>query len=336
MEKQRDFLMDNCKALLLFLVALGHTLDVFKESSEASMYIMKYLYLFHMPMFAFITGYFTKDLDKARSNAAPKSLIPYIFFQSIYLLAAFLLIKLGVASYNTDTFNGSLIVPSSDFYYLLAVFFWKLFAKDLKRIRFIIPFSVLFGVVISLTTMSEFHTGYGAVFSLLPFFVLGMFCTGENIEKIRRIPKLVAIVVLLGATAAAVFLPYSIHSVRMTYADAGFSNLEGILYRLAFYAIATLMICSVICLMSSKKRWFTHIGTSSILVYAGSTFLAPHLYVLIDKYLHISSNEVVNIIGMFVFSLLVVLFCSIPVFLKWYNLLMDKICKLIFKKSTSE
>ena len=80
MNKQRDYLMDNIKALLLFLVAFGHTLDVYKGDGGIELYLMKYIYLFHMPMFAFITGYFTKDLDKARNNAVQKSLIPYIIF----------------------------------------------------------------------------------------------------------------------------------------------------------------------------------------------------------------------------------------------------------------
>ena len=40
----RDSQMDNIKAILLFLVALGHTLDVYKDVWNVNMYLMKYIY----------------------------------------------------------------------------------------------------------------------------------------------------------------------------------------------------------------------------------------------------------------------------------------------------
>ena len=84
----RDHLFDNIKALMLFLVPLGHTLDVFIADGNVEEILMKYIYLFHMPIFAFVTGYFTKNLDKARENAVKKCLIPYLVFQGLYILMA--------------------------------------------------------------------------------------------------------------------------------------------------------------------------------------------------------------------------------------------------------
>lgn len=332
MDKQRDYQMDNIKALLLFLVAFGHTLDVYKGSSGAELYIMKYIYLFHMPMFAFITGYFTKNLDKARNTAVMKCLMPYLIFQGIYILMANIMIGLGLASFNSSVFNSSLLVPSSAFYYLLAVFFWKLLARDIMRIRYPLILSVILGLLVSATQMNEFHIGYGAICSLLPFFVLGVLCTSEMIQKIRSAPKIIAVIVLVAGIIPAVFLPYEIHSVRMTYSSVGFSNVQGILYRIVFYGIAVIMEMAIICLMSTKKTWFSHIGRASILVYAGSTFLAPHAYLVLDKFLSLSDNRVTNMIGMIVFCLAVIFVCSIPIFLKWYNTILEFINKLIFKR----
>ena len=122
----RDHLFDNIKALMLFLVPLGHTLDVFIADGNVEEILMKYIYLFHMPIFAFVTGYFTKNLDKARENAVKKCLIPYLVFQGLYILMAVAMLRLGLAQFNAGTFNASILLPSSAFYYLLAVFFWKL------------------------------------------------------------------------------------------------------------------------------------------------------------------------------------------------------------------
>ena len=332
MLKQRDAMMDNLKALLLFCVAFGHTLDVYKGAGGIELYLMKYIYLFHMPLFAFITGYFTKNLDKARENAVEKCLTPYLVFQGIYVIMANVMIKLGLAAFNSNVFNSSIIVPSSAFYYLLAVFFWKMFAKDIMKLRCPLIISILLGEVISLTQMDEFHIGYGAVFSLLPFFVMGVLCDSEFIKKIRNIPKVVPVLILMLGILPAVYLPYAIHSVRMTYSSVGFGNLEGMAYRLLYYVIAMLMGMALICLMSEKKNIFTNIGKSSILVYAGSTFLAPHGYVLLDKLLSLSSHRIVNLVGMIVYCVCVVLFCSTPVFLQWYNHVINMINKWIVKR----
>ena len=90
---------------------------------------MQYIYLFHMPMFAFITGYFTKNTEKARNSAVRNVLVPYIFWQLLYIITALLFIRLGLASYNTDVFKPSLLLPSSPLYYLLCVFCMESFCS---------------------------------------------------------------------------------------------------------------------------------------------------------------------------------------------------------------
>lgn len=330
MKGHRNYLMDNLKALMLFLVAFGHTLDVYIGSGGIELYLMKYIYLFHMPMFAFITGYFTKDLDKARKTAVEKCLIPYLIFQGVYVIMANVMIKMGLASFNSDTFNSSILVPSSAFYYLLAVFVWKLIAKDFMRLRYPLILSFVLGLLISVTKLDQFHVGYGAVFSLLPFFVLGVKCDKEVISKIRKSSKIVSCFILLLGIFPAVSLPYAIHSVRMTYSSVGFGNIEGILYRGTFYLIAIIMGIALIRLMGEKKYIFTHIGYASILVYAGSTFLAPHSYVLLDKIFGISNNRIANMIFMIIYCITVVSICSLPVFLNWYNIVVNRINIILF------
>ena len=331
MLKQRDAMMDNLKALLLFCVAFGHTLDVYKGAGGIELYFMKYIYLFHMPLFTFITGYFTKNLEKARNTAVEKCFIPYIIFQGVYVIMANMMIHLGLANFNSDVFNSSLIVPSSAFYYLLAVFFWKMFAKDIMILKHPVIMSVFLGLVISLTKINEFHIAYGAVFSLLPFFVIGVLCDGEIIKKIRKIPKVLACFVLIIGIFPAVYLPYAIHNVRMTYKATGFNNVEGIIYRLIFYIIAIVMGAAIICLMSEKRMIFTRVGEASILVYAGSTFLAPHGYVLLDKMFLLSHNRILNIVGIIIYCLCIILICSVPVFLRWYNNIINMVNRWIKK-----
>lgn len=328
----RDSQMDNIKAILLFLVALGHTLDVYKDVWNVNMYLMKYIYLFHMPLFAFITGYFTKNTEKARNFAIEKCLIPYILLQSLYVIMGKLMIHMGLANFNSGVFNGSLLVPSSAFYYLLAVFVWKLTAKEFMNLRHPFIISVALGLLVSVTKMQEFYMGYGAVFALLPFFVAGVLCDEKLLLRIRNSKKIFSILILGLCIIPAVKLPYSIHSVRSSYQTAGFSDIFGIGYRIIFYIIALLMGYAVISITSRKRNVFTHIGEASILVYAGSTFLAPHGYLILNKIFGFSKNNWINLITMMIYCIILIWVCAIPTFLKLYNWILSKINYILFKK----
>lgn len=325
MNAGRFFLFDNVKAAMLVLVAFGHVLHVYMHNGVAEYTLMKYIYLFHMPVFAFVTGYFSKDADKARATAMTRALFPYLLFQGLYILMASAMIAMGLATFKADVFAASMLLPSSAFYYLLAVFFWKLFLKDIRRFRWPLVLSVFLGCAVSLTNCKPFHYGLGAVFGFLPFFVLGA-QTGEGtIRAVRKIPRWIWVTVMLAGVPIAHFTPYAIHSVRMTYAACGFSPLVGIGYRLLFYAVAVAMGAAIVGLAPEGRTKASGIGEAAILVYVGSTFLSPHLYILFAGRLGLDSSRMLNLAGMAVFSLTLAMLCSRPFALRLYRTAMTVI-----------
>ena len=63
MTKERDYFFDNVKAVLMFLVVLGHLL--LPIHGESFLVVVKRLiYVFHMPLFVFVSGYFAKTFYK--------------------------------------------------------------------------------------------------------------------------------------------------------------------------------------------------------------------------------------------------------------------------------
>lgn len=331
---ERNYLFDNLKALMLFLVIIGHILDPYIERQDSLYrYVMQYIYLFHMPMFAFITGYFTKNTEKARATAVRKVLLPYLFWQLLYIATALLFIRLGLASYNTDVFKPSLLLPSSPLYYLLCVFVWKVLAADLQRLRFPVLFSFAAGLLISIVFDEAFHIGWGACFSLLIFFVLGLLCTKEHVERIRRIPRPFAAAILAAAVIPAVLLPYSFRNVRFTYESVGLSPALGMGYRALFYLIAILMTGALINLFPERKTIFSHIGVNAILVYAGSSFAAPALYLLFARFLPLTYSVWTNLAGMTAFAAALVFFCSMDPIRKIYDSIISWIGGIIFRQT---
>lgn len=331
-EQKRDFLFDNIKAAMLFLVVIGHILDPFIVRQDSLYrYFMQYIYLFHMPMFAFVTGYFSKNVEKARGTAVKNVLVPYVFWQVLYIITALLFMRLGLADYNTDVFKPSLLLPSSPLYYLLCVFIWKVFMKDIAALKRPVVFSVLAGLLVSLVFDKAFHIGWGACFSLLIFFVLGFYCTPEHVAQIRKIPKAVPCLILAGAVFPSVLLPYHFRNVRFTYEDVGLGPLTGIFYRALFYCIAVLMIGALINLFSAKKTCFSRVGKNALLVYAGSSFAAPSLYLLIAKFIPVADAVWSNLLGMCVFALLLVLFCSRDFIKRIYDWVIGGIERILFR-----
>ena len=55
---QRDLRIDSIKGLLILLVVFGHCYTTLQEHSNY-MFINNIIYIFHMPLFIFISGYFT-------------------------------------------------------------------------------------------------------------------------------------------------------------------------------------------------------------------------------------------------------------------------------------
>lgn len=331
-ESSRDHLFDNIKAIMLILVIIGHTIDPFIYSEDGIFrIIMQYIYLFHMPMFAFVTGYFSKNAEKARDGAVKKIFIPYLLIQTVYILVALFCIKTGLASFNADVFKPSIILPTSPLYYLLCVFMWKTFQKDFMKLRYPVLISIIIGVCISLTSNDSMHIGIGATFSLLIFFVLGVKCTPEHVQKIRSTPKWIAIVILGLAIIPAIILPYNFRNVRYSYASVGLEPVTGILYRLLFYAIAICMIIALIRLFSQKHTILSVIGERSILVYAGSSFAAPSLYLIITSYLPLGNETILNFVGIVLFAFIIAFFFSMSWINTLYNKILNSIYKILFK-----
>ena len=331
--RTRNSLFDNIKAVMLILVVAGHTLDPFITNPDSLFrYMMQYIYLFHMPMFAFVTGFFSKNADAIREKAVKNVLIPYILLQAAYIIIAEVFIFIGAVSYNADVFKPSFLLPTSPLYYLLCVFFWKNFWKDINKLRYPEVFAILSGLLISITQNREFHVGVGATFSLMIFFVLGAKCTEEHIQRIRHLPKWVGIIVMGLGIIPSIFLPYCFRNVRFTYESVGLSSFQGIVYRMLFYFIAICMIIAVVNLMPQNRCKLTPIGENSIIVYVGSSICAPSLYLVIAKILPLTSNMCVNLLGITAFSIFIPWFFSKMWIKRIYDWILNKIWFCLYKE----
>lgn len=64
MAKERIHFFDNLKGILIFLVVFGHYALLVHAASPAMGGVYEYIYLFHMPLFVFVSGFFAKSIVK--------------------------------------------------------------------------------------------------------------------------------------------------------------------------------------------------------------------------------------------------------------------------------
>ena len=111
MKAERDYFFDNIKAVLIFFVVLGHFLLPIHEEGILVL-IKRLIYVFHMPLFVFVSGYFSKRIYKdGRFN----------FKKILYLIKAYIVFVISVTSCAcreslcSDRFSSSGIIWSSRF-----------------------------------------------------------------------------------------------------------------------------------------------------------------------------------------------------------------------------
>lgn len=324
-DKNRDYLFDNMRAVLIILVVWGHLLTSMIYEYDSIKTIYYFVFFFHMPAMTFISGYFSKNLEKARSKAFESILMPYLILNVCNYLYKMLILK-------EQYFGFRFFRPLWGLWYLLALFLWKFFLKDLIRIRFVLPLSFLFGILSGFTKEFTNYMALGRVICFLPFFLLGYYITEEHIEKIRRIPKIVSVIIVLAVGALSLFVvKIGLFKGEDLYLRGPYpedSDIEHMAYRILIYAVALLMITAIIILISKKKSFLSKIGQGTMTVYILHLFTIPlmeKLNILYDRpYIFIGYSVVMSLIIGYIYSR--------PVVHKLYNKAMGGLVGLFIVK----
>ena len=83
-ENNRDTFWDALKWILMFFVIYGHLLPRFYEESRINMALFNLIYMFHMPLFIFISGRFSHNHNKEKFKSGIIRLLEtYVVFQII-------------------------------------------------------------------------------------------------------------------------------------------------------------------------------------------------------------------------------------------------------------
>lgn len=313
---ERDFLFDNIKGFLIVLVVFGHVIENYAYYNNKSIISLLYqlIYIFHMPLFVFVSGYFSKK-DNPRKIA--ELLILYTLFQIIFFPLSAAFFKEQTYLENVQSF----FKPEFTYWYMLSLIGWRALNPTLIKIKFIFPLSILAGVLVGLTPGNDSLTflSVGRSVSFYPFFLLGYLTKAEDIKNIRRkLPFKKAIIILILSTVISIifldflsnFLVNDNEIFKILFAKEVYSKYlikptNGIILKLVLYFIQILFICSLLTLFTSKKTLLFKLSINSLFIYlTHGVFVDCFKFKYYDKFDISNKNTLVILAISFIISLL--------------------------------
>lgn len=283
--KKRSHYFDNARFILIFLVVFGHVISPIKGNNNILFTIYAVIFLFHMPAFIFISGYFSKGFNKKGYllKASKKILLPYLIFQVIY---SFFYHWIGAESQLTI----DLLQPHWTLWFLLSLFCWNLLLFVFSKLRWAgLILAAVIGIGIGYFDNVGSFLSLSRTFVFFPYFLLGHLLEPKHIKLIKKVkfPMLIGSAILTGAVLlfAAFFskdsLPWLLGDT--SYADMGMKAFTSGLKRGGQYLLTLAVIFGFLALVPSSGFKLTILGQRTLNIYLFHGFIIQTIETFVSK-----------------------------------------------------
>lgn len=316
MTEKRDFVLDNVKGLLIILVIFGHLIEpfIFRGNSYLDD-IYTAIYIFHMPAFIFVSGYFSK---KHNVKKILEIFIVYSFWQLI--VYPFVISFIRDKSF-LDIIRG-IGAPFKTYWYLVSLLAWRILTPYIAKIKYIFPITLIVGVVFGLidSPVNLAHFSVGRTITFYPFFILGYCFKREYVYSIRQFINrrvgliLFSLVIAVGvcflnADLKDLVSPKAVNKILYgkNFYDEIYKNpVVGVMYKTVLYCVQLLSVLFLLSWVSSTKNILCKIGGNTMFTYL-SHALAIEIFYYFNKYSQSEIRSTIYIIGInlviaFIFS----------------------------------
>lgn len=291
--KSRDVGIDVLKAFLAFLVIFGHILQIGIANGDTNEYTesMKYIiYSFHMPLFAFVSGYYStakQDYVGFCKNKFKQLILPILFWGSIIVLFNILVLNIN----NITTLKGFILY---DLWYLKSLF--VILSLSWFYIRYLSPYYLLFFIAISL-----YSGGILMLALLVPSFMLG-FCYRRYYES--RLKKYIFSfsLFLLGIEYFFVCPSLSVDNlnfIRNLDANASIVYFHRMILALSACIVVFSLFKCIDCRLKNKKSivWLGKIGKQSLAIYTIQSLLVEKIVVFIIQGMNMFQYIILSVLA---------------------------------------
>lgn len=230
--KQRSSYWDNIKGLLMLLTVFAHILFPWQDRSEFINRTVDCIYLFHMPAFVFVSGFFGKSERSRSFGEIIKLIVLYFIFNSV----------MGF----TYGFT-SLLQPMYSYWYLVALVVWRLTAHYIAKFRWIQL--ILFVIAVFAGFYPDIDNTFAAarIIGFYPYYMMGYRLDEERSAELvsRKYSKRAvvgipaALVTAVMSFAAAGYFQYTDDALQM----AAYDDPLGPFGRIVLYVTAFMAVC---------------------------------------------------------------------------------------------
>ncbi len=287
------------------LVVIGHLLELMRNNLDMAKQLFMFIYIFHMPMFIMISGYFSKAETGlgALKKHFYRILLPFLTFQFSLVVIYFF--------YHPLTINSLIkisLTPQFGLWYLLCLFVWRVILPYFDKLPYPLLLSVIIGLLGGIFAGDGFLFSSSRMLAFFPYFVLGYYIKKNELSKILylkggsttvRSIKIIGVIILIFALGCSVilngrlreffmFIDPKLTSSRILYASRiiqeffmhfkfypqfQFPIWLSILFRSIAYATSILAGFSFILLVPKSHTLITRVGKQSLYVYLLHSFV---------------------------------------------------------------
>lgn len=307
------------------LVVLGHALEYLRLSDVPTKFIYIWIYEFHMPVFIFISGFFSKNLEKGRNTALRTFAIPFIFFNIILTILAILTGKV-------ESFQ--FFRPGWTLWYLYCMFLWRLLLPDLVKIRNVFKISLLVGVLYGFSSEFGAYMSMARLLRFLPYFLGGYFVKEAYLLKMRsaKWKYVKAALIIAASLLIAAFWIHENLKPEFFWGDRSYRLLSmELFYELAFgmlsYFIGFGFVFVLMVLAPAKRHFLTVWGERTLTIYLLHVYLIGPLVQATQRI----PNAGIHFTILAVASVAIVQLLSRSFIVRWLRIALDRLDRLIMR-----
>ena len=270
MPSERQYQFDNAKAVLISLVVIGHIFELTVSRKTDMAY--SFIYLFHMPLFVFCSGYFAKHSPKR----VLQLILIYLSFQLLY--SVFLIYAL-----NYEAMAIQFTTPYWIMWYMFALIIWTSLVPIIdmltnkKPVMFMTIFlSAVLGIIAGFDGTIGYYMSLSRILYFFPFFIAGFcvkkFLPGEKFPNFTS-NRFVRIFSAAGTAAIAVLVIFNYQRINPNWLWAS-QSYEALAYsgynfyvRILKYVCAAVISLFFMSMMPKNKLFFTFIGKRTLEVF---------------------------------------------------------------------
>ncbi len=250
---------DNIKGILILLVVFGHVLLEQSADGGTAKTVLLCIYMFHMPAFVFVSGYFGKS-ERSHSFEAIMKLL-FLYFVCNSLMGFW-------KGFDTPM----MLTPLYSFWYLLAMIAWRVSAHRIAKVKEIRVILFAIAVFIGFYPGIDNTLAMARILAFYPFYMAGYRMESEKIEKFRGGSWKKRILMAIGALALAGFGTWA--SMRFLVVNMNTCQMHSYNERIeAFSRIVTFVVAAMVivafCCLSVEKKipLLTMFGRNSLWIF---------------------------------------------------------------------